>query len=100
MHFGTSVDLVSLRNGISRPGLAGTYREVTFTVASDGIPAFEVRILVHPAWPEAEVEKVARSFLAARLAEAATALAAYTPPELDALWSSVKPDDAAIESRP
>ncbi len=100
MHFGTKVDLVGLHDGVTRPGLAGTYREATVSVASDGIPPFEVRILIHPAWPTPEIEKVARSFLAARLAEAANALDTYTPNELDALWSSVKPADTAIESRP
>ena len=98
MHFGTAVELVSLGDGFVRDGLAGTYKEAAFRVCSEGIAAFEVRVLVHPAWPDAEVEKVARSFLAARLAEASKALDAYTPAELDALWNSVKPNDAAIAS--
>lgn len=99
MHFGTRIDLVSLRDGLVRPRLAGSYKEARFSVASDGIPPFEVRIPVHPAWPDAEAEKVARSFLAARLNEAAATLDTYSPAELDALWSRVKPADAAIESK-
>jgi hypothetical protein len=99
MHFGTRVDLVMMREGVARPGLAEAYKEATFSVASDGVPAFEVRIPVHPAWPDAETEKVARSFLAARLAEASAVLDAYTPAELDALWRRVRPEDSAIESR-
>jgi hypothetical protein len=100
MHFNTRVDLVSMRDDLARPGLAGAYKEATFRVNSDGVPPFEVRIPIHPAWPENEAEKVARSFLAARLAEAASGLDAYRPAELDALWSRVKPEDSAIESRP
>ncbi len=96
MHFGTRVDLVSMRDDLARSGLAGAYKEATFCVTSDGIPSSEVRIPIHPSWPDAE--KVARSFLAARLVEAANALDAYTPAELDALWSRIKPDDSAIES--
>jgi hypothetical protein len=87
-----------MRDDLARPGLAGAYKEATFRVTSDGVPPFEVRIPVHPAWPDAE--KVARSFLAARLTEAATALDAYTPAELGALWSRVKPNDSTIEPRP
>jgi hypothetical protein len=92
MHFGTRVDLVSMRDDLARLGLAGAYKEATFCVTSEGVPPFEVRIPIHPAWPDAE--RVARSFLAARLTEAATALDAYTPAELDMLWSRVKPKDS------
>lgn len=96
MHFGTNIELVRMTDDLERSGLAGPYKEATFLISSDGVRPFEVRIPLHPAWPEKELEKVALSFLSARLAEAAKTPDVYTPAQLDALWSTVKPADAAI----
>ncbi|MEM8837700.1 MAG: hypothetical protein AAGE89_06380 [Pseudomonadota bacterium] len=96
MHFNTRIDLIEWREGIRRPGLSGPYREAIFRISSDGMQPIEVSIFVHPAWPEDDQEKVARSFLHARLREGLQALDIYDPAELEALWRKVKPEDISI----
>ncbi|MBH8576255.1 hypothetical protein I8752_25340 [Nostocaceae cyanobacterium CENA369] len=48
---------------------------------------------MHRCYPDDELIKVARTFLAGRLADMTTAASAdaYTPSEVDTLWQTVKP---------
>lgn len=93
MHFETSITLKEVLRDQHRPGFPEPFHKVVFKVESDGIDSLEIGLWVHPSYPDNELIKVGRSFLAGRLADMTTVASesAYTSSEVDALWQTVKP---------
>jgi hypothetical protein len=95
MHFDTRISNARIVRNAKRPGFQEPYHQVVFTIESDGINPIEIGVWVHPSYPDDEILKVGRTFLAGRLRDMATVAAsekAYTPSEVDALWQRVKPE--------
>jgi len=88
--FDTKIEIIELNKYQERPGFSDKYHLVKFLLNSDGINSFEVNIWVHSNYPEAEIIKVARTFLNRRLQDFVelTSEDIYTPDEVDALWQS------------
>ncbi|NEQ38529.1 MAG: hypothetical protein F6K40_20555 [Okeania sp. SIO3I5] len=90
MFFDAKIEIIELNKYQERPGFSDKYHLVKFLLNSDGINSFEVKIWVHYNYPEAEIIKVARTFLNRRLQDFVelTSEDIYTPDEVDALWQS------------
>lgn len=93
MHFETTITLKEVFRNQHRPGFPEPFHKVVFNVESDGIHSLEIGLWVHPSYPDNEIIKVGRSFLAGRLADmtGVASESAYTSSEVDALWQTVKP---------
>ncbi|MGD1701401.1 hypothetical protein [Dapis sp. BLCC M229] len=88
--FDAKIEIIELNKYQERPGFSDKYHLVKFLLHSDGINSFEVNIWVHSNYPEAEIIKVARTFLNRRLQDFVelTSEDIYAPDEVDALWQS------------
>ncbi|MGD1717349.1 hypothetical protein [Hydrocoleum sp. CS-953] len=93
--FDAKIEIIELNKYQERPGFSDKYHLVNFLLNSDGINSFEVNIWVHSNYPEAEIIKVARTFLNRRLQDFVelTSEEIYTSDEVDAFWQSVKPEN-------
>ncbi|MEM1168882.1 MAG: hypothetical protein AAGJ08_07330 [Cyanobacteria bacterium P01_H01_bin.35] len=93
--FDAKIEIIELNKYQERPGFSDKYHLVKFLLNSDGINSFEVNIWVHSNYPEAEIIKVARTFLNRRLEDFVelTSEDIYAPDEVDALWQTVKPEN-------
>ncbi|MBW4563635.1 MAG: hypothetical protein KME32_21325 [Mojavia pulchra JT2-VF2] len=93
MHFETRIILKEVFRDQHRPGFIEPFHKVVFEVQSDGIDPLEIGLWVHRSYPDENLIKVGRSFLAGRLTDMVTVASegAYTPSEVDALWQTVKP---------
>jgi len=93
MHFDTQISVKEVLRDQQRPGFPEPFHKVVFLINSDGIDSLEIGLWVHPRYPDRELVKVARSFLAGRLRDMVTVASedAYSPSEVDALWQQVKP---------
>ncbi len=61
--FDAKIEIIELNKYQELPGFCDKYHLVKFLLHSDGINSFEVNIWVHSNYPEAEIIKVARTFL-------------------------------------
>ncbi|WP_205127312.1 MULTISPECIES: hypothetical protein [Okeania] len=88
--FDAKIEIIELNKYQERPGFSDKYHLVKFLLNSDGINSFEVNIWVHSNYPEAEIVKVAKTFLNRRLQDFVelTSEDIYAPDEVDALWQS------------
>ena len=86
----SKIERLTTRNGFSEP-----YHKVTFDLISDGIPNSQLVVWVHPAYPEDELVRVARTFAYSRLDDLAEAARkdAFSEAEIQAFWESVKPNN-------
>jgi len=93
MHFGTRISVKEVLRDQERPGFPEPYHKVVFLIDSEGINSVELGLWVHRRYPDDELVKVARSFLAGRLTDMTTVASegAYLPSEVDTLWQKVKP---------
>lgn len=93
MHFETRITLKEVLRSQHRPGFPEPFHKVVFKIESDGIDPVEIGLWVHRCYPDDELIKVGRSFLAGRLTDMTTVASegVYTPSEVDALWQRVKP---------
>ena len=97
MRYPSLIQVAKIENSISREGFSELYHRVTFSLISEGIPSSEMSVWVHPAFPEAEIVRVARTFLWSRL----TALSAaanqdrFSESEIQELWEQVAPENFA-----
>ncbi|NEP89398.1 MAG: hypothetical protein F6K18_22600 [Okeania sp. SIO2C2] len=93
--FDAKIEIIEINKYQERSGFSGKYHLVKFLLQSGGINSFEVNIWVHSNYPEAEIIKVARTFLNRRLQDFVelTTEEIYTSDEVDALWQSVKPEN-------
>ncbi|MEM6713614.1 MAG: hypothetical protein AAF622_00925 [Cyanobacteria bacterium P01_C01_bin.147] len=97
MRYPSLIDVVKVEQLLPREGFAEPSHRVTFSLVSEGIPASEMSVWVHPAFPEAELIRVARTFLWSRLvawSEAANA-DRFSEAEIQALWERVEPQNFA-----
>ena len=75
------------------------YHRVTFDLVSDGIPASQLVIWVHPAFPDDDLVRVAHTFAWSRLAaltEAASS-SVFSADQIQALWEQVRQADFAAQ---
>lgn len=93
MHFDTRISVKEVLRDQERPGFPEPYHKVVFLIDSEGINSVELGLWVHRCYPDDELVKVARSFLAGRLTDMTTVTSedAYSPSEVDTLWQKVKP---------
>ncbi len=93
MHFDSHAVVTRIEQAIPRPGFEVRFHRVWFRLTCDGLPEIDVPVWMHPAFPEEQVEAVARCFLAGRLRDMATAAGkgAMSPHDVDKLWRSVNP---------
>ncbi len=93
MHFDTQISVKEILRNQERSGFLEPFHKVVFLIDSKGIDLVEIGLWVHPCYPDSELVKVARSFLAGRLTDMTTIAAAeaYSPSEVDTLWQKVKP---------
>jgi hypothetical protein len=68
-----TVRITAVEHAVPRPGFDGLFHRVTFEIASGDITPFVVPIWVHEAFPDTEIERTARLFLAISLQDAADA---------------------------
>ncbi len=68
-----TVRITAVDHAVPRPGFDGLFHRVTFEIASGDITPFVVPIWVHEAFPDTEIERTARLFLAISLQDAADA---------------------------
>ncbi len=97
MRYPSLINVVKVEHLISREGFAEPYHRVTFSLVSEGIPASDMSVWVHPAFPEAELIKVARTFLWSRLLALSEAANEdrFSENEIQALWERVEPQNFA-----
>ncbi|NEP83427.1 MAG: hypothetical protein F6K39_38025 [Okeania sp. SIO3B3] len=88
--FDAKIEILEINKYQERPGFSGKYHLVKFLLQSNEFIPFEVNIWVHSNYPEAEIIKVARTFLNRRLQDFVelTSEEIYTYDEVDALWES------------
>jgi len=93
MHFDTRISVKEVLRDQQRPSFSEPFHKVVFLIDSDGLDSMEVGLWVHRRYPDDELVKVARSFLAGRLTDMTTVASqdAYSPSEVDTLWQKVKP---------
>jgi len=68
-----TVRIMTVERDVARPGFDERFHRVSFEVASGDMEPFTVPIWVHGAFPQTEINAVARTFLAACLRDAAEA---------------------------
>lgn len=97
MRYPSLINVVKVENSILRAGFSEPYHRVTFSLVSEGIPASELSVWVHPALPEAELIRVARTFLWSRLVALAEAASVdrFSEEEIQALWEQARPENFA-----
>ena len=77
-----TVRILTVEHDVARPGFDERFYRVSFEIASGDMGPFSIPIWVHGAFPQTEINAVARTFLAACLSDAA-----------DAASQGVLPDD-------
>lgn len=93
MYYPSAVQLQQVERFATREGFSEPYHKVTFDLVSEGIPASQIVVWVHPAYPDEELVRVAQTFAWRRLldwVEAAKA-GAFSEAEIQTLWEQVKP---------
>ncbi|MEM6838040.1 MAG: hypothetical protein AAF609_14435 [Cyanobacteria bacterium P01_C01_bin.120] len=99
MRYPSLIQVAKIEHAVAREGFSELYHQVTFSLISDGIPASEMSVWVHPAFPDGELVRVARTFLWSRL----TALSAaanqdrFSESAIEELWERVAPENFAAD---
>ncbi|MBE9157985.1 hypothetical protein IQ265_14285 [Nodosilinea sp. LEGE 06152] len=95
MRYSSTVELAEIERWTIRDGFSEPYHKVIFSLISDGIPASQLVVWVHPAYPEDDLVRVARTFAYSRLDALSEAARedAFSEDEIQALWESVKPNN-------
>lgn len=68
-----TVRITTVEHDVARPGFDDRFHRMSFEIASGDMEPFTVSIWVHGAFPQTEINAVARTFLAACLRDAADA---------------------------
>lgn len=97
MRYPSLVNVAKVEHLIPREGFSEPYHRVPCRLVSEGIPASAMSVWVHPAFPKAELIRVARTFLWSRLATFAEAASEgrFSEDQIQALWGQVEPADFA-----
>ncbi|MEM9772927.1 MAG: hypothetical protein AAF889_15280 [Cyanobacteria bacterium P01_D01_bin.73] len=93
MRYPSSIKLTGIEKAVAREGFSEPYHKVTFDLISEGIPTSQMSVWVHPAYPEAELVRVSRTFVWSRLAALleASKQETFSEDEIQDLWERVKP---------
>ena len=74
-----TVRITTVELDVARPGFDERFHRVSFEIASGDMGPFSIPIWVHGAFPQTEINAVARTFLAACLSDAAEAASLSVP---------------------
>ncbi|NER82500.1 MAG: hypothetical protein F6K42_23655 [Leptolyngbya sp. SIO1D8] len=95
MRYPSTVQVSDIERSTVREGFSEPYHKVTFDLISEGIPTSQLVVWVHPAFPDDDLIRVARTFAWSRLAAllAAASEGVFSEDEIQVLWECVRPDD-------
>ena len=95
MRYPSSIQLATVDKAITREGFCEPYHKVTFDLISEGIPTSQISVWVHPAYPETQLIRVARTFAWSRLSALMEAMESdiFSEEEIEELWDNVKPSE-------
>lgn len=95
MRYPSQVEIASIEKLMKRDSFSERYHKVTFNLISEGIPTSQIVIWVHPAYPDNEIIRVARTFLWSRLIALSDAAKEeiFSSDEIQSLWEQLKPTD-------
>lgn len=93
MYHTSAIKLAAVEKLTVREGFPEPYHKVTFELISEGIPTRQMIVWVHPAYPEDDLVRVARTFAWRRLLDLSEAAneGAFSEAEIQLLWERVKP---------
>lgn len=93
MYHSSQIQLAAIQRSVDRAGFTEPFHRVTFDLISDGIPTSQISVWVHPAYPDADLLRVAQTFAYQRLLDLAEAASAdrFSETEIRSLWEQVKP---------
>ncbi len=93
MRYTSSIQFATLEKSVAREGFSDPYHKVTFDLISEGIPTSQMSVWVHPAYPEADLIRVARTFVWSRLSALLEAAEqdTFSENKIQELWERVKP---------
>jgi hypothetical protein len=103
MHQLTEVRLARIEKLVSRPGFGDRFHRATFELVAEELTPSSFHVWVHPAYPETQLERVARTLLSRRLSDLAQVSqnGAFSEQEIGALWeSSVGTSSRLMEGQP
>ena len=95
MRYPSTVQVADIERSVEREGFSEPYHKVVFDLISEGIPTHQMTVWVHPAFPDDDLIRVARTFVWSRL-ESLTEAAhedAFSEAQIQALWKQVEPPD-------
>ncbi|MEM0982176.1 MAG: hypothetical protein AAGH78_18145 [Cyanobacteria bacterium P01_H01_bin.58] len=95
MRYPSEVQVADIERSVPRENFSELYHKVTFHLVSEGIPPSQMTVWVHPAFPDEDLVRVARTFAWSRLAALLEAASedVYSEDEIQALWERVQPPD-------
>ena len=99
MRYSSTVQIAAIERSVVRAGFSEPYHKVTFDLVSDGIPASQLVIWVHPAFPDDDLVRVAHTFAWSRLVALTEAASSniFSENQIQALWERVQPADFAAQ---
>ena len=99
MRYPSTVQIAAIERAVVRAGFSEPYHQVTFDLVSDGIPASQLVIWVHPAFPDDDLVRVAHTFAWSRLVALTEAASrhVFSEEQIQALWEQVRPADFAAQ---
>ncbi|MEM1290595.1 MAG: hypothetical protein AAGH67_03820 [Cyanobacteria bacterium P01_H01_bin.162] len=99
MRYPSTIQIAAIERFVVREDFSEPYHRVTFDLVSDGIPASQLVIWVHPAFPDDDLVRVAHTFAWSRLAALTEAASSnvFSADQIQALWERVQPADFAAQ---
>ncbi len=99
MRYSSTVQIAAIERSVVRAGFSEPYHKVTFDLVSDGIPASQLVIWVHPAFPDDDLVRVAHTFAWSRLVALTEAASSniFAAKQIQALCDRVQPADFAAQ---
>lgn len=93
MRYPSTMQVANIERSTTREGFSEPYHKITFDLVSDGIPTSQLVVWVHPAFPDDDLIRVARTFAWSRLAALTEAASEdiFSEEQIQALWERAKP---------
>lgn len=97
MRYPSTVQVAYIERSTKRQGFSEPFHKVTFDLISEGIPTSQLIVWVHPAFPDDDLIRVARTFAWSRLVALSEAAEEdiFSENEIQELWERVKPSSFA-----
>ncbi len=94
MYHSSTIEVATVEKLTVRDGFSEPYHKVIFDLISDGIPTSQLAVWVHPAYPDEELIRVARTFAWRRLLDLSEAANenTFSEEEVTSIWERVKPE--------